>query len=51
MSQQAQASGEIVEIVKLGHAGMSRSQDGRVRRYAGWLAAGSVATLAIAVFA
>jgi NADH-quinone oxidoreductase subunit L len=41
----------IADAVKLGHAGMSRSQDGRVRRYAGWLAAGSVATLAIAVFA
>jgi hypothetical protein len=30
---------------------MSRAQDGRVRRYVGWLAAGSVATVAIAVLA
>src|SRR5690606_29093155 len=41
----------IADVVQLGHAGMSRSQDGRVRRYTGWLAVGSVATLAIAVFA
>jgi NADH-quinone oxidoreductase subunit L len=41
----------IADVVQLGHAGMSRSQDGRVRRYAGWLAAGSVAALAMAVFA
>jgi NADH-quinone oxidoreductase subunit L len=41
----------IADVVQFSHAGMSRSQNGRVRRYAGWLAAGSVATLAIAVFA
>ena len=41
----------VADVVQLGHAGMSRSQNGRVRRYAGWLAAGSVATLAVAVFA
>jgi NADH-quinone oxidoreductase subunit L len=41
----------IADVAQLGHAAMSRSQNGRVRRYAGWLAAGSVATLAIAVFA
>jgi NADH-quinone oxidoreductase subunit L len=41
----------VADVVQLGHAAMSRSQNGRVRRYAGWLAAGSVATLAIAVLA
>lgn len=39
----------VADVARFAHAGMSRTQDGRVRRYAGWLAAGSVATLAIAV--
>ncbi|MPZ43642.1 MAG: NADH-quinone oxidoreductase subunit L [Betaproteobacteria bacterium] len=41
----------IADGAQRAHVGMSRTQNGRVRRYAGWLAAGSVATLAIAVFA
>jgi NADH-quinone oxidoreductase subunit L len=43
--------GVIAAAARAGYAGMSRVQDGRVRRYAGWLAAGSVASIAIAVLA
>ena len=41
----------IAHAARLGHAGLSRMQDGRVRRYAAWMTAGSVATLAIVVLA
>jgi NADH-quinone oxidoreductase subunit L len=35
---------------RLGHALVSRSEDGRLRRYAGWIAIGSLGALAIAMF-
>jgi NADH-quinone oxidoreductase subunit L len=41
----------LAALTRGGYAAMSRAQDGRVRRYVGWLAAGSVATVAIAVLA
>ena len=41
----------IADVTRAAHAGMSRLQDGRVRRYAGFLAAGSVVFVAIAVLA
>ncbi len=41
----------ITDAARAGYAGMSRLQDGRVRRYAALLAAGSVASIAIAVLA
>ena len=43
--------GAFAYLARVGHVEMSRAQDGRVRRYAGWIAAGSVATLAVAVLA
>ncbi len=36
---------------RVSHAYLSRTQTGRVRWYAGWLVAGSLAAIAIAVFA
>ena len=41
----------IADAAAAGYGGMRRLQNGRVRRYAGWIAVGSVASLAVAVLA
>jgi NADH-quinone oxidoreductase subunit L len=40
----------VTALAQSGHAVLSRSQTGRMRWYAGWIAAGSLAALAVALF-
>jgi NADH-quinone oxidoreductase subunit L len=41
----------IASASRVGHLALSRTENGRLRWYAGWLAAGSLGAIAIAVFA
>jgi NADH-quinone oxidoreductase subunit L len=42
--------GGVTALAQAGHAVLSRSETGRMRWYAGWIAAGSLAALAVALF-
>lgn len=39
----------VASLCRTGYATLSRTQDGRLRRYAGWLATGSLAAIAIVI--